>query len=158
VRRAAKISGVRIRALLGVVALLAAGCGGEEDLSRTGAGAAQVRFIENLYDGRFGRAWAALHPAHRQVVSRALFARCSNQTIATGDLESIEVLDIFDDDIAIPSIPERRAKAVRVRVTSFSGDAFTVVNHEVKVGDTWHWVLNASSIRAYERGRCPRSR
>jgi hypothetical protein len=155
VRRTAKISGVRVVALLGVVTLLVAGCGGEEDLSRTGAGAAQVLFIENLYDGRFGRAWAALHPAHRQVVSRAMFARCSKQTIATGDLESIEVLDIFDDDIAIPRIPERRAKAVRVRVASFSGDAFTVVNHEVKVGDTWHWVLNESSIRAYAQGRCP---
>jgi hypothetical protein len=148
---------MRVGALLGVVALLAAGCGGEEDLSRTGAGAAQVRFIENLYDGRFGRAWAALHPAHRRVVTRAMFARCSKLTIATGDLESIEVLDIFDDDISIPRIPERRAKAVRVRVASFSGDAFTVVNHEVQVGDTWHWVLNASSIRAYQRGRCPRS-
>jgi hypothetical protein len=147
---------VRHCTFLGVVALLVAGCGGEENLAATGPGAAQVRFIENLYDGRFERAWAELHPAHRRVVSRGLFARCSEQTISTGDLESIEVLDIFDDDIAIPRIAERTAKGVRVRVASFSGDSFTVVNHEVKVGERWHWVLNASSIRAYEQGRCPR--
>ena len=135
--------------------LLSAGCGGEEDLAATGPGAAQVRFIENLYDGRFERAWEDLHPAHQGIASQSLFARCSRQTIATGDLESIEVLDIFDEDIAIPSIPERKAKAVRVRVASFSGDSFTVVNHEVKVAERWRWVLNASSIRAYRDGRCP---
>jgi hypothetical protein len=151
---AAKISCVRGKALL-AVALLAAGCGGEENLAATGPGAAQVRFIENLYGGRFERAWGELHPAHQRVVSRRLFARCTRQTIATGELESIEVLDIFDDEIAIPRIRDRTAKAVRVRVASFAGDSFTIVNHEVKVGERWRWVLNASSIRAYERGRCP---
>jgi hypothetical protein len=149
---------VRVVALLGALLLLAAGCGGEENLAATGAGAAQVRLIENLYDGRFERAWADLHPAHRRVVPRALFARCTGRTIATGDLESIEVLDIFDEDIALPRIPEQSAKAVRVRVASFAGDSFTIVNHEVQVGDRWHWVLNAPSVRAYELGRCPAER
>jgi hypothetical protein len=111
--------------------------------------------MENLYDGRFERAWAELHPAHRRVVPRALFARCSEQTISTGELESIEVLDIFDEDISIPRIPEETAKAVRVRVASLDGETFTVENHEVQVGERWHWVLNAPSVRAYEQGRCP---
>jgi len=153
---AAKISAVRGRALLATVAFLAAGCGGEENLAATGPGSAQVRLMENLYGGRFDRAWADLHPAHQRVVSRRQFARCAGQTIATGELESIEVLDIFDEDVAIPRIGERTAKAVRVRVASLAGESFTLVNHEVEVGDRWRWVLNAPSVRAYEQGRCPR--
>jgi hypothetical protein len=136
--------------------LLAAGCGGEEDLGASGPGAAQVKVLENLYDGRFERAWDDLHPAHQRVVSRARFARCAQESIVVGELESIEVLDVFDDEVAIAELPERKAKAVRVRVGSFSGDSFTAVHHEVKVGDRWRWVLNSKSVRAYQRNRCPR--
>jgi hypothetical protein len=143
-------------ALLGIVALLAAGCGGEEDLAATGPGAAAVRKYENLYGGHFERSWNELHPAHQRIVSRARFAQCASQAIAVGDLESIEVLDVFDDDIRIAGIPQRRAKAVRVRVSSFHGESFTAEDHEVEVGDTWRWILNSAAVAAYRQGRCPR--
>jgi hypothetical protein len=142
-------------ALLGIVAVLLAGCGGEEDLAATGPGAAAVRKYENLYGGHFERAWNELHPAHQRLVSRARFAQCARSAIAVGDLESIEVLDVFDDDIRIAGLRERRAKAVRVRVSSFHGESFTVAEHEVKLGDGWRWVLNSAAVRAYDRGRCP---
>jgi hypothetical protein len=143
-------------ALLAVVAVLATGCGGEEDPAATGAGAAAVRKYENLYSGNFGRAWDELHPAHQRVVSRARFTQCARQVIAVGDLESIEVLDVFDDDIHVAGMRERRAKAVRVRVSSFHGESFTAEEHEVKVGDTWRWILNSAAVQAYRQGRCPR--
>ncbi|HYZ20363.1 MAG TPA: hypothetical protein VE615_12510 [Gaiellaceae bacterium] len=143
-------------ALLAIVAVVAAGCGGEEDLAASGPGAAAVRKYENLYAGHFERAWNELHPAHQRIVSRARFARCARAAIAVGDLESIEVLDVFDDDIRIAGIPERRAKAVRVRVSSFQGESFTAEDHEVKVGDDWRWVLNTPAVEAYRQGRCPR--
>jgi hypothetical protein len=143
-------------ALLGVVVVLAAGCGGEEDPAATGAGAAAVRKYEDLYSGNFGRAWEELHPAHQRIVSRARFAGCAGEEIAVGDLESIEVLDVFDDDIRVVGLRERRAKAVRVRVSSFHGESFTVADHEVKVGDRWRWILNSAAVEAYRQGRCPR--
>jgi hypothetical protein len=143
-------------ALLVVLAALAAGCGGEEDPAATGAGAAAVQKYENLYSGNFGRAWDDLHPAHQRVVSRARFTQCARQTIAVGDLESIEVLDVFDDDIRIAGLSERRAEAVRVRVSSFHGESFTTEDHEVEVGDRWRWILNSAAVAAYRQGRCPR--
>ena len=143
-------------ALLGAIVVLAAGCGGEEDPAATGAGSAAVRKYEDLYSGNFGRAWDELHPAHQRIVSRARFARCARQTIAVGDLESIEVLDVFDDDIRVAGLRERIAKAVRVRVSSFQGESFTVAEHEVKVGDRWRWILNSAAVEAYRQGRCPR--
>jgi hypothetical protein len=143
-------------ALVALVALLAAGCGGEEDPAATGAGAAAVQKYENLYSGNFGRAWEDLHPAHQGVASRARFARCARQAIAVGDLESIEVLDVFDDDIRVAGLSERRAKAVRVRVTSFQGESFTDEDHEVEVDGRWRWILNSAAVAAYREGRCPR--
>jgi hypothetical protein len=139
-----------------LVAIALVGCGGEEDLSASGPGAAQVALLENLYDGRYERAWAELHPAHQRIAPRARFARCAGQVAPRGELESIEVLDVFDDDAQIAGIPEAETRAVRLRITSFEGDSDTFVNHAVRIGDRWRWVLNGESVEAYRRGRCPR--
>jgi hypothetical protein len=139
-----------------LVALACAGCGGDEDLAASGAGEAQVEVLDDLYGGRYARAWEDLHPEHQQIAPRSRFVRCSAQVAPSGDLESIEVLDVFDDDAAIPGIEAGETKAVRVRVNSLEGDSDTFVNHEVKVGEEWRWVLNAVAVRAYQRGRCPR--
>jgi hypothetical protein len=147
----------RLRILVSVVAAFACvACGGEEDLAASGPGAAQVDLLAELYDGRYERAWADLHPAHQRIAPRARFVRCAREVAPPGELESIEVLDVFDDDAAIPAIPEADSRAVRLRVTSFEGDTDTFVNHSVRVGDGWRWVLNEKSVEAYRRNRCPR--
>jgi hypothetical protein len=147
---------VRRFAPIAVAVLLVAGCGGEVDLAASGPGAAQVRMVENLYAGRFGAAWADLAPEHQRIVSREQFARCAERAVAVGDLDSVEVLDVFDDEIKIPGLRERRAKAVRVRLISRHGEQFTTVQHEIKVGNRWRWVLNSAAVRAYQRNRCLR--
>lgn len=139
-----------------LLALACAGCGGDEDLASSGAGEAQVEVLDNLYGGRYDLAWDDLHPEHQQIAPRTRFVRCSAQVAPTGDLESIEVLDVFDDEVVIPGIEDGEAKAVRVRVNSLQGDSDTFVNHQVKVGENWHWVLNSGAVRAYEQERCPR--
>jgi hypothetical protein len=138
-----------------LVALTIAGCGGEVDPASTPAGGAQVRFLEDLYNGRLTRAYAALHPDHQRLVSESLFAKCARSVVDRGGLDSIEVLDVFDETVRIPAIGKRRTKAVRVRLTSTDGESDTFVNHEVKVGSRWRWVLNEAGVRAYRAGRCP---
>ena len=140
----------------GLLALACAACGGDEDLATSGAGEAQVEVLDNLYGQRYDLAWEALHPMHQQIAPRSRFVRCSAQVAPSGDLESIEVLDVFDDDATIPGIEDGETKAVRVRVNSLEGDSDTFVNHQVKVGEEWRWVLNAAAFRAYQQGRCPR--
>jgi hypothetical protein len=142
-----------------VLALLAtltlAGCGGDVDPATTPAGRAQVRYLEDLYNGHFGPAYNTLHPAYKTIVSRSQFSDCAASTIPVGQLDSIEVLDVFDDPVQIPGGDGRKAKAVRVRITSTSGQTVTFVSHEVKVGERWNWILNDSAITAYKAGRCP---
>ncbi len=139
--------------LLGATLLLA-GCGGDVDPGHTPAGLAQVRFLDDLYNGRLDSAYQTLHPAYQRFVRRARFVTCTRNE-ALGGLDSIEILDVYDNPVEIPGSGRVGAKAVRVRLTSSDGEATTFVNHEVKVGPRWRWVLNAAAARAYRAGRCP---
>jgi len=147
-------AGVKWPLLLLGATLLLAGCGGDVDPGHTPAGLAQVRFLDDLYNGRLDSAYQTLHPAYQRFVPRARFVTCTRNE-ALGGLDSIEILDVYDNPVEIPGSGRVGAKAVRVRLTSSDGEATTFVNHEVKVGPRWRWVLNATAARAYRAGRCP---
>jgi hypothetical protein len=147
---------VRRIALLAFVAFFALpACGGEDDPAHTSAGAAQVELMEDLYNGRFGRAYADLHPSHQGIVCRSLFAKCARETTPVGSLDSIEILDVFDDETSGLLLDGEPTKGVRMRLTFKDGQSTEpFVNHEVKVDDRWRWLLNRRAIEAYEAGRC----
>jgi hypothetical protein len=115
---------------------------------------AQVLFLENLYNGRVQRAYDTLHPAFQRLVPRSKFVQCTRQA-ALGGLDSIEILDVYDDPVTIPGAGQVPAKAVRIRLTSTTGDVASQTNHQVKVGNGWRWVMNDESLQAYRAGRCP---
>ena len=142
-------------ALLAFVAVLALpACSGEVDPARTPAGEAQVELMEDLYNGLFGQAYADLHPSHQTIVSRSLFARCARESIPVGSLDSIEILDVFDDETGLLPSGEP-TKGIRIRLTFKDGQSTVAfVYHVVKVGDRWRWLLNQKAIDAYRAGRC----
>jgi len=142
-----------VLAALAAVALVP-GCGDQVDPGHTPAGQAQVRFLQELYNGNLDAAYASLHPAYQRIVSRKQFVACTRKT-ALGGLDSIDVLDVHDDPVQVPGSGELPAKAVRVRLTSTSGGSTTFVNHEVEVGSSWRWVLNGAAVDAYRARRCP---
>jgi hypothetical protein len=147
---------LRRLALLAFAAVLALpACGGDVDPASTPAGRAQVVLLDGLYNGRFEKAYAELHPSHQAIVPRALFVRCAQQTVPVGQLDSIEILDVFDEKTEGLELGDEPSKAVRIRLTLADGESTTFVNHSVKVGDRWRWVLNRKAIEAYKAGRCP---
>jgi hypothetical protein len=147
---------VRRLALLAVAAVLAVpACGGDIDPASTPAGKAQVVLLDDLYNGRFDAAYDDLHPTHQNLAPRALFIRCARESIAVGQLDSVEILDVFDEKTEGLGLGDEPSKAVRVRLTLADGSSTTFVNHEVKAGDRWRWVLNTEAIEAYKAGRCP---
>ena len=145
-------------ALLALVALLLVpACGGDADPARTPAGRSQVQLLDDLYNGRFGAAYDDLHPTHQNLVPRALFIRCARETIPVGQLDSIEILDVFDDASRAPVLGGEPTKAVRIRLTFTNGQSTEpFVNHAVKEGDRWRWMLSQKAIDTYQAGRCPR--
>jgi hypothetical protein len=145
-----------LRAVLAglAVAALVAGCGGDVDPARTPAGMAQVRFLENLYSGKLAQAYETLHPAYQRIVPRSSFVQCTRQA-GLGGLDSIEILDVYDDPATLPDGGQVSAKAIRVRLTSTTGKPETFVSHEVKVGPGWRWILNGKALGAYRAGKCP---
>jgi hypothetical protein len=149
---------VRRLALLALVALLVLpACGGDEDPAHTPAGMAQVELLNDLYNGRFGAAYDDLHPSHQNLVPRALFIRCARETIPVGQLDAIEILDVFDDETRAPLLGGEPTKGVRIRLTFTDGQSTEpFVNHEVNEGDRWYWMLNQRAIDTYQAGRCPR--
>jgi len=147
---------VKPLALLAFAALLALpACGGDVDPASTPAGRAQVQLLDDLYNGRFGAAYDDLHPSHQNLVPRALFIRCARETIPTGKLDSIEILDVFDDETRAPLVGGEPTKGVRVRLTFTDGQSTEpFVNHELKDGGRYYWMLNQKAIDAYQAGRC----
>jgi hypothetical protein len=133
--------------------LLLAGCGGSR--SQDSPERAQTRVLEDIFTGQLDAAYAALHPAYQRLVSRQLFVGCARST-SLGNLDSIDVLDVYDDSVDIPGSGRVPAKAVRVQLTSSNRKLRPFVNHEVKVGSGWRWVMNRKAVTAYRAGRCPR--
>jgi hypothetical protein len=148
------VRGVRWLLFLLAATLLLAGCGGDVDPARTPAGMAQVQFLEDLYNGKLDRAYDTLHPAYQRIVPRAKFLSCTRES-ALGGLDSIEILDVYDDPVTLPDGSKAGAKAIRVRLTSTAGETTTFVSHQVKVGPRWRWVLNDESLSSYRAGKCP---
>ena len=145
----------RIALLAFIAFLVLPACGGEDDPARTPAGAAQVELMEDLYNGRFGQAYADLHPSHQTIVSRSLFVKCARESIPVGSLDSIEILDVFDDETSGLLLGGEPTKGVRIRLTFKDGQSTEpFVNHEVEVDDRWRWLLNQKAIDAYEAGQC----
>ena len=140
-------------AILAVLAL--PGCGGDPDPGLTPAGQVQVELLDDLYRGQFDDAYDLLHPAHQKLVSRTLFDRCARGSIPVGQLDSIQILDVFDETTRIPELGEQETKAVRVRLRFNNGQSATFVNHSLEVDDRWVWVLNTHAAESYKAGRCP---
>lgn len=135
--------------------LLAAGCGGRHGNGSTDSpGHAQTRLLENIFTGQLDAAYATLHPAYQRLVPRQRFVACAHAN-SLGNLDSIKVLEVYDDPVDIPGSGQVPAKAVRVQLTSSNGKLRPFVNHEVKVGSDWRWVMNRKAVKAYRAGRCP---
>lgn len=168
----------RARALLAFALLaslgLAAGCGGSSKAepvtgpSLTPATAQASlegpdEFLKRLlgygYAGEHGRMWNELHPAVKALVARERFVECASLYQSPVELVSIETIEVSDEPIDAPGIPEKTTKTVALSLTvAIPGQApFSVVStlHVFLVDGRWAWIPKSGAFEAYREGRCP---
>ena len=68
------------------------------------------------------------------------------------------MLEVYDDPIDVPGVPEKTSKAVTLRTTFERGgneESLTDTVHAIPIEGRWVWILAPADVRAYERGECP---
>ncbi|MGZ4411059.1 MAG: hypothetical protein ACXVY8_02900 [Gaiellaceae bacterium] len=144
----------RVVACLGIAGALAAvsGCGAGSSAKQGESADAFVKRITVEFSlGQAGRLWGELLPAQQAVVPRARFVQC--QTNQGWVLKRLKVLDTYEEPVEA-SGKEEPATAVSLQVTSDTGETNATI-HAISVKGTWHWILKASELAAYKRGKCP---
>lgn len=139
----------RVLVLL-VSAAALAGCGSSSGKPES-ADTFMHRITTEFSRGQAGRLWDSLVPAEQRVVTRARYLAC--QRNGGFRLRSFKILDSYGEPVEVEG-KETPSTAVTVQVTSDDG-VTTATMHAVKVGGSWHWVLQPADLAAYAAGRCP---
>jgi hypothetical protein len=147
------------RAILLLVALALAGCGGGDEPEP--AEAFVTTLIRDLGSGRTAKAWESLHPLHRERVPRARYVECESRDGFGGTVTKVDVLDVKDEPATIPGqFGERPSTAVTVGVEldvpeSDEPERFTLTAHVFDTDGEWSWVIGPVDYAAYMTGVCP---
>jgi hypothetical protein len=112
--------------------------------------------FEYYSKGQFGRLYALLHPAQKEIVSKADYLRCAT-SLPSFELGGVDVLETYRERIDIPGtdlvVP---SQAITVKITVQSGvgkETDTDTSHEVKVDKKWRWIVNDPD--GFSNGGCP---
>ena len=117
------------------------------------------RQVWYLFHDQAGLAWDELHPAEQAVIPKSAFLQCIARTssLLAPSLSEIAVASTSDAFVTVPRITDGTVAATNVTLTiSNVGMAtpMTQTRAEVRVGNTWRWLLDADFTDAYRRGEC----
>jgi hypothetical protein len=154
---------VRKLAAIGVLALLAAGCGSGGRSTTTNArnskldeSAARfvVRVQAQLRRGQFAAAWNSLHPAEQKVVSQARLASCypRNYYPRSVTFRASEVRDVSWRVPGTSALSNAEAVTVSVLANGKTIDSFE--QHIVRHANAWRWVLSQAFYNRAKSGAC----
>jgi hypothetical protein len=149
---------VTLLVLVAAVAALVFGCGVASARSPgENVGVFMTRILREEIKGQWARQWDELHPGHQRLITRLQYVACARalQTdIATG-AEVFNVLDVRDEAINVPSVPQRTSKLVTLSFHARgSAKALTYRLHAVATRGRWAWILGPRFLSAIAHGRC----
>ena len=144
---------------LAAVALAAAGCAGGDGRPAQDPGEFISQLVHHVAAGRYAQAWTTMYPPHKKIVTRQEYVRCERTTPFPGRIESLRVLDVFDEQVEVAGQGEKvDSTAIIVRLTIRGGnderDRFDSTFHAVAVDGKWTWFLPEARYAAYESGDC----
>jgi hypothetical protein len=116
------------------------------------------RLLDYDFKGQWGRSWTLLHPGQRHYVDREKFADCNGAAFPNAELVSVKTVEVYDDTLDLPGVPQKSSEAVTLKISIRSGDqrqTFNQTFHAVLLGNGWAWVLSTADTAAYKSGSCP---
>jgi hypothetical protein len=150
--------------ILALVGLIASGCGSSSSKAKVAGtdetpDAFMKRLLEYDFKGQYGRSYDLLHPGQQPFVSREKFQDCAQASASEdAELQSIKTVEVYDDPLHSPGVPQTTSKAVTLKITVRAGTetgAITRTMHAVNIGTRWAWVLRSSDVASYKAGECP---
>ena len=144
---------------LAAVALAGVGCAGGDARPDEDPRDFISELVRHVAAGRYAQAWTTMYPPHQAIVTRQEYVRCERTTPFPGRIESLRVLDVFDERIDVAGQTEKvDSTAIIVRLTIRGGDdardRFDSTFHAVAVDGKWTWFLPEARYAAYESGSC----
>jgi hypothetical protein len=119
-----------------------------------------VSEVQDKLDGRWGRAWSTLYPAHQQVAVRPVYIRCERSTPFLAPTLVFGVERVRKTLVRVPGLSRRLpGVAVTLHVAlQWYGPrdpiVLTPTLHLVAVHDGWRWLLSDEMYRVYRHGAC----
>ena len=148
----------RSASLLVLVALLAAGCGGDEKpaskkrrqpLDASEPGELMRGLVRSAAAGRYGETWDNLEPAGQRLVTRERFSYCLGQMAAGAAIPLSEI------PVTVVGVRERgQMAAVMLRAATPVGPVTRTIDATETEG-RWRWRLPRSLARTFAAGGCP---
>jgi len=141
-----------------VLALLAAGCGGDErprskerrrPLDASEPGMLMRGLVRSAAEGRYGEMWDNLEPGGRRLVNRRRFSHCLGQMAAGAAIPISEI------PVTVVRVRERGPMAaVMLRAATPVGPVTRTID-ATYIGGRWRWRLPRSLARAFLAQGCP---
>ena len=146
-----------LAAALAAVALVA-GCGGGDSKPDQDPGEFISQLVHHVAAGRYAQAWTTMYPPHQRIATRKEYLRCEPMTPFPGKVESVRILEVFDEPVEVAGQAEDvESTAIIVRLTVRAAnerDRFDSTFHAVAVDGKWTWFLPESRYAAYVVGDC----
>jgi hypothetical protein len=114
--------------------------------------------VAQIAANEYAAVWQTLLPAQQELVPQSRYVRCESASPIPGELTSLRVLRVQDEQTDVAGIEGRsaaRAVTFRIEITEPTlHESVAVVHtvHAVRAGDRWAWILPA---RRFQLDRSP---
>jgi hypothetical protein len=116
--------------------------------------------VAQIAANEYAAVWQTLLPAQQELVPRARYVRCESASPIPGELASLRVLRVQDEQTAVAGIDApttARAVTFRIEIADSALRASVAVVHTVhavRAGERWAWILPAKRLQLDRSPTC----
>jgi hypothetical protein len=146
---------VRRLAVLGVLCVVAAGCGSSSSTPTADPGPVAISIVQRITHDDYTHVWDDLLSTDRAVAPRKEYVACESSHPVGVVPRALRVLRIRDESVGLGNGKFVASKAVDVRITFGGGLTITHTVHLVSEAGNWRFILPPWRYRDYKADRCP---